>query len=144
MLLSENKSQQKQIAALQKKLARSQFSDLLRQVQQVNGINLLATQVDVGSIDNLREMSDWFQDRIGSGIAVLATISSGKPVFIVRVTDDLVKRGVKAGDIVREVARIVGGGGGGRPNLAQAGGRDPEKLPEALASVPGLVEKALN
>jgi alanyl-tRNA synthetase len=71
-------------------------------------------------------------------------ISHDKPVFIVRVTNDLIERGVKAGDLVRDVARIVGGGGGGRPNLAQAGGRDPEKLPEALAAVPSLVEQALN
>jgi alanyl-tRNA synthetase len=142
-LLSEHKAQQKQIASLQQKLARSQFTDLLGQVEKVNGVNVLAAQIEAGSVDNLREMSDWFQDKVGSGVAVLATVSSGKPVIIARVTDDLIKRGVKAGDIVRDVARIVGGGGGGRPNMAQAGGRDPEKLPQALNAVPGLIEKAL-
>jgi alanyl-tRNA synthetase len=143
-LLAENRAQQKQIAALQQKLARAQFGDLLEQVQQVNGVNVLAAQVDVGSVDNLREMSDWFQDKLGSGVAVLATISDDKPVIIARVSNDLIARGVKAGDLVRDVARIVGGGGGGRPNMAQAGGRDPEKLPEALAAVPSLVAQALN
>ena len=143
-LISENKAQQKQIAALQQKLARGQFGDLLGQVQQVNDVNVLAAQVEVGSVDNLREMTDWFQDKVGSGVAVLATVSNGKPVIIARVSNDLIERGVKAGDLVRDVARVVGGGGGGRPNMAQAGGRDPEKLPEALAVVPSLVEKALD
>ncbi|MEJ2752222.1 MAG: DHHA1 domain-containing protein, partial [Chloroflexota bacterium] len=143
VLLAENRTLNKQIGQLQRKVARGQFSDLLSQVQQVDGVNVLAAQVDVGSVDNLREMSDWFNDKISSGVAVLATITSGKPVIIARVTADLIERGVKAGDLVRDVARIVGGGGGGRSNMAQAGGRDPEKLPEALAAVPGLVEQAL-
>jgi alanyl-tRNA synthetase len=142
-LLAENRALNKQIDGLQRKLAKGQFGDLLNQVQQVDGVNVLAARVDVGSVDNLREMSDWFNDKIGSGVAVLATVSNGKPVIIARVTADLIERGVKAGDLVRDVARIVGGGGGGRPNMAQAGGRDPQKLPEALAAVPGLVEQAL-
>jgi alanyl-tRNA synthetase len=81
---------------------------------------------------------------VGSGTAVLATISNGKPVLIATVTDDLVRRGLKAGDLVRDVAKIVGGGGGGRPTMAQAGGRDAGKLPQALEEVPGLVAKALS
>ena len=83
------------------------------------------------------------QDKIAAGVAVLASVSPGKPVIVARLTGDLIERGVRAGDLVREVARIVGGGGGGRPNMAQAGGRDPSKLPEALDAVPALVEKAL-
>ncbi len=135
---------QKEMANLQRRLARAQFGDLLGQIQQVAGANLLVAQVDVSTVDNLREMADWFRDKVGSGAAVLATVSSGKPLFIATVTDDLIKRGLKAGDLVREVAKIVGGGGGGRPNMAQAGGTDPEKVPAALAAVPGLVEIALN
>ena len=94
-------------------------------------------------MDTLREMTDWFKDKVGSGTAVLSTVRNGKPIIIAAVTDDLIKRGIKAGDIVREVAKMVGGGGGGRPNLAQAGGRDASKLPEALAYVAVLVEKNL-
>ncbi len=89
-------------------------------------------------------MADWFRDRVGSGAAVLATVSDGKPVIVATVTKDLIERGVKAGDLAREVAKAVGGSGGGRPDMAQAGGRDPEKLPEALAAVPGLVAAALH
>ncbi len=111
---------------------------------QVQGARVLAAQVDVQNVAQLREMTDWFRDRVDSGVAVLGMVSDGKPVIIATVTDDLIDRGVKAGDLVREVAAIVGGKGGGRPNLAQAGGRDPEKLGEALAAVSSLVEAALS
>jgi alanyl-tRNA synthetase len=143
-VLADNKLLQKELTQLQRRLARVQFDGLLAQVQQVDGVNVLAAQVDVANIDNLREMADWYRDHVGSGTAVLATISSdGKPVLIATVTDDLVKRGLKAGDLVRDVAKMVGGGGGGRPTMAQAGGRDAAKLPQALAAVPGLVKEAL-
>ena len=143
-ILDDNKIMQKEVAQLQRQMARVLFGGLLIQIQQVDGVNVLAAQVDVSGVDNLREMADWYRDKVGSGTAVLATVSNGKPLFIATVTDDLIKRGLKAGDLVRDVAKIVGGGGGGRPNMAQAGGRDPEKIPEALAAVPGLVEVALN
>ena len=143
-LLADHKALQKQLEQLQRQVARSQFEELMAQVQQVNGVSVLAAQVDVADVDNLREMADWFRDRVGSGTAVLATVSNDKPVIIAAVTRDLIPRGVKAGDLVRDVAKLVGGGGGGRPDMAQAGGRDAAKLPEALAAVPGLVERALS
>ena len=96
--------------------------------------------VDVGG---LREMADWFRDRVDSGVAVLAAVPDNKPLLIVAVTEDLNKRGIKAGDIVREVANMVGGRGGGRPTLAQAGGKNPDKLPDAMAAVPDLLERYL-
>jgi alanyl-tRNA synthetase len=142
-ILAENKALQKEIGQLQRQVARSQFDGLLAQVQEVAGIKLLAAQVEVSEVETMREMADWFRDKAGSGVAVLAAVNDGKPVFIVTVSDDLIKRGLKAGDIVRDVAKVVGGGGGGRPNMAQAGGRDVAKIPEALAIVPGLVEAAL-
>ncbi|MCA9950939.1 MAG: alanine--tRNA ligase [Anaerolineales bacterium] len=143
-LLAENKSLQKELAIAQRKLARAAFNQLMSQVQQVNGIHVLAAQVDGAEVDNLREMADWYRDQVGSGTAVLATVKNGKPVIIAMVTKDLISKGLKAGDLVREVAKMVGGGGGGRPDMAQAGGRDADKLPEALTAVPGLVEKALS
>jgi len=72
-------------------------------------------------------------------VVVLGAVIEGKPNFVAAVTDDLVGRGIKAGDLIKQVARIVGGGGGGRPTLAQAGGRDPNRLGEALESVPSAV-----
>lgn len=142
-MLAENKALQKEVGQLQRQVARSQFDVLVAQVQEVAGIQLLTAQVNVSEVETMREMADWFRDKVGSGVAVLAAVSNGKPVFIATVSDDLIKRGLKAGDIVREVAKVVGGGGGGRPNMAQAGGRDVAKIPEALAIVPGLVEAAL-
>lgn len=142
-MLAEHRAMQKELEKLQRESAKSQFDALLAQVQQVNGANVLAAQVQVPHADGLREMADWFRDKVGSGTAVFGTIVNDKPLIVATVTDDLIKRGVKAGDLVREVAQMVGGGGGGRPNLAQAGGRDASKLPEALTAVAGLVEKAL-
>jgi len=104
---------------------------------------VLAARVEEQSAERLREMSDWFRDRVQSGVAVLGAVNDGKPVIIATVTDDLIARGVRAGDLVREVAKIVGGSGGGRPNMAQAGGGNPELLSDALNAVAGLVEAAL-
>jgi alanyl-tRNA synthetase len=88
-------------------------------------------------------MADWFRDRVKSGVAVLGTVKDGKPLIVAAVTEDLIGRGLKAGDIVREVAKVVGGGGGGRADMAQAGGRNPDKLAEALDTVRALVEGSL-
>ncbi len=142
-LLAEHRALQKELEKLQRQSARSQFEALLGQVQPVNGVNVLAAQVDVADVDGLREMADWFRDKVGSGTAVLATVLNDKPLIVATVTEDLIKRGLKAGDLVREVAKMVGGGGGGRPNMAQAGGRDASKLEGALTAVAGLVEKAI-
>ncbi|MCA9934595.1 MAG: alanine--tRNA ligase [Ardenticatenaceae bacterium] len=143
-LLTEHRSLQKELEKLQRQAAKGQFDNLLAQVRQVNGANVLAARVDVPNADALREMADWFRDKVGSGTAVFGTVVNDKPLIIATVTDDLIKRGVKAGDLVREVAKMVGGGGGGRPNMAQAGGRDASKLAAALDAVAGLVEKALD
>jgi alanyl-tRNA synthetase len=88
-------------------------------------------------------MTDWFRARVPSGVVVLGSIFENRPHFVASVTDDLVKRGLDAGKIVKAVARVVGGGGGGKPNLAQAGGKDASRLGEALAQVRGAVETSL-
>ena len=142
-LLNENRSLQKQVDQMQRQMAVSQFDDLMAQVQEVAGVAVLAAQVDGVEVDSLRELADRFRDKVGTGTAVLATIKEDKPVLIATATKDLVGRGVHAGNIVREVAKVVGGGGGGRPDMAQAGGKDAAKLAEALSIVPGLVAKAL-
>jgi alanyl-tRNA synthetase len=116
-------------------LARAQFESLLAEMETVNGAAVLAAQVDVADMDGLREMADWFRDKVPSGAAALAAVKDDKPILLVVVTKDLIAKGVKAGDLVREMAQIVGGGGGGRPDLAQAGGKDVSKIGEALAAV---------
>jgi alanyl-tRNA synthetase len=143
-VLHENRALQKELDRLRSKLIKSQFDMLLGDMQQIDGVNLLVGAVEGGSAENLREMADWFRDRVASGVAVLATVKDDRPLLIATVTDDIIKRGVKAGDLVRDVAKMVGGGGGGRPNMAQAGGKDASKLPGALAKVPDMVRKTLS
>ena len=100
---------------------------------------MLAAQVKVADVDAMREMTDWFRARVGSGVVVLGATIEGRPQIVAAVTDDLTGRGLHAGKLAGAVAKVVGGGGGGKPTLAQAGGRDPKRLTEALALVPGLV-----
>ena len=88
-------------------------------------------------------MTDWFRDKLGSSVVVLGAVIDDKPMLIAAATEDAVKRGIHAGNLVRDAAKIVGGNGGGRPNMAQAGGRDVEKLADALGIVPSWVERNL-
>ena len=142
-LMAENKTLQKQIETMQRQLVSTQFDSVMLKAQEVAGVKVLTARVDGVEVDGLREMADRFRDIAKSGTAVLATVKNDKPIIIAAVTKDLIARGLKAGDIVREVAKMVGGGGGGRPDMAQAGGRDASKLPEAFAIVPSIVEKVL-
>ena len=142
-LLEHDRGQERQLEQAMRRLARADFEVLLGGVMEIKGARVLAAQVDGGDPDRLREMADWFRDRVKSGVAVLGTVKDGKPLIVAAVTEDLIGRGLKAGDIVREVAKVVGGGGGGRADMAQAGGRNPEKLAEALDTVRGLVEATL-
>jgi alanyl-tRNA synthetase len=91
----------------------------------------------------MRQMTDWFRNQLGSGVVVLGAGIDGKPQLVAAVTEDLVGRGVHAGKLVQSIAKKLGGGGGGRPNLAQAGGVDLAGLPAALAEVPDLVARQL-
>jgi alanyl-tRNA synthetase len=142
-LMNESEAQRKEIERLRRELALRDSEKLLDRVQEVGGVRLLATQVDAANADMLREMSDWFRDKLGSGIVVLGAAIEGKPSLIVAVTADLVAKGYDAGKLIRPIANIVGGGGGGRPNLAQAGGKDVTRLGEAIAAVPRVVAKEL-
>ena len=142
-LMGELHDRQKEIAELQRELARLEFESLLQQVRDVAGVQVLAARVRAANTETLREMTDWFRNRLGSIAIVLGAVINDKPSFVAAVTPDLVERGLKAGTLVQEVARVVGGGGGGRPTLAQAGGRDPNRLDEALALVPKLVTDIL-
>ena len=125
--------------ALEKELARMRVESLLGQVEEINGVKVLVARVPSSRIEILREMADFIRDKLKSVILVLGTISEESPVFLAAVTPDLVSRGYDAGKIVREVAKVAGGGGGGKPNLAQAGGKYKEKLDEALRLVKNLI-----
>jgi alanyl-tRNA synthetase len=142
-LTAQLQERDRQIRDLERKLARLEFEGLLAQTHQINGVNVVALKVDVADIAMLREMGDWFRDKLGSAVVVLGAVVGDKPTVIATVTQDLVGRGLHAGNLVKAVAGIVGGGGGGKPTMAQAGGRDVAKLGEALATVDGLVAEAL-
>ncbi|MCX7681614.1 MAG: alanine--tRNA ligase [Anaerolineae bacterium] len=143
-LLEELQGARKEIARLQERLARREFESLLGQVESVAGTSLLRAKVTAPNVDVLREMTDWFRDRLKSCVVVLGTVVNERPVLVAAVTPDLVERGVDAARLVQGVARFVGGGGGGKPTLAQAGGRDASRLDEALRQVPGVLEEMIN
>ncbi len=143
-LMAQLQEGEKQQKALQRKLARTQFESMLAQARLVKGVKVIALPVDAPDATMLREMSDWFRDRLGTGVVVLGTVIDEKPLMIASVTPDLTKRGLHAGKLVKEVAAVVGGGGGGKPTMAQAGGKDPDRLAEALAQVEKLVGEAVD
>jgi len=139
ILISERDKERKKVLALERELARMRVESLLGQVEKINDVNVLIARVPSSRIEILREMADFVRDKLKSVILVLGTISEGRPVFLAAVTQDLVSRGYDAGKIVREVAKVAGGGGGGKPNLAQAGGKHKEKLDEALRLAKSLI-----
>ncbi|MBV7336602.1 alanine--tRNA ligase [Chloroflexi bacterium TSY] len=134
---------QKEVAQLRQKLARDESETLLGKAQSVNDISVLAVSVDAGDVNTMRQMTDWFRDKLGSSVITVGSVIDNKPMLVAAVTDDLIGRGMHAGNLVSSVAKIMGGGGGGRPNMAQAGGKDVEKLDDALASVPNWVQENL-
>jgi len=142
-LLERVRSLEKEVAALRRKAAAGRAAELVAGAVEVGGLKVVAERVDAPDMDVLREMADRLRDALGQGVGVLGTEVDGKALLVAVATDDAVSRGVRADVLVREVARSVGGGGGGRPHLAQAGGRNPEKLREALAYVPDIVRRIL-
>ncbi|MEM7533044.1 MAG: alanine--tRNA ligase [Chloroflexota bacterium] len=142
-LYQQNQQLQKEIAQLRQKLAQNESASLLSEAVTVQDISVLAVQVDAANVDTMRDMTDWFRDKLGSSVVLVGAIINDKPMLVAGATQDVIKRGMHAGNLVRDTAKIIGGGGGGRPNMAQAGGRDASKLGEALASVVGWVESNL-
>jgi alanyl-tRNA synthetase len=134
----------KQIAALRREAVAVEFVRYLEQIPQVAGVPVLAVELPGADADLLRQMADRFRQRHSSGIAVLATVAEGRPFLIVAVTDDLTKRGIQAGELAKFLAEPLGGSGGGRPTLAQAGGKDATNLEKVLASVQSWVQEKLN
>ena len=130
-LLLRQRELQREIETLQGRLNAAASGDLLAQAVEANGINLLAVQVQVEDIKGLRDLSDTLRDRMGEGVIVLGADIGGKANLLVAVSKQLSAR-IKAGDIIKQLAPVVGGSGGGKPELAQAGGSQPEKIGEAL------------
>ncbi|HDD35738.1 MAG TPA: alanine--tRNA ligase [Candidatus Desulfofervidus auxilii] len=139
-ILQELKYYEKETERLRQLLATRQAEELLRKTKQINGIAVLATEVPWMDAKNLRDMGDKLKNRLKSGIIVLGTRSDEKVVLLAMVTKDLINK-IKANEILKQIAPLIGGGGGGKPDMAQAGGKYPDKLPQALAAVYALIER---
>ena len=126
-------------SALERRLSLQAAESLLEDRQDVDGVSVLAVRATAANADGLREVGDWLRDKMGSGVIVLGSVIGERPLLVSMVTPDLVERGLDASVIARGAAKAIQGGGGGRADVAQAGGRRADGLDDALALVPGLV-----
>jgi len=144
ILVDELNQLHKQVASLRHSQTLSEFILKLEQTRQVNGIKVLTARLNDADADTLRQMADRFrQTNASKAVAVLAGVREGRPTIIGAVTEDLLANGLNAVDLVRFVASPLGGGGGGKPTLAQAGGKDASNLDKALESVDGWLKEKL-
>lgn len=134
-LMAEMKQLQRDNESLTAKLGNIEAGNLVSQAKEINGISVLAAKVQAADMNNLRNMADDLKQKLGSCVLVLGSVHEGKVNLIAAVTKDLIEKGYHAGKLIKEVAAKCGGGGGGRPDMAQAGGKNPEKLDEALKYV---------
>jgi alanyl-tRNA synthetase len=137
-LVAQQRELERQLKQLQGKLAGSRSDELLQQARTVDGVKVLAAEVEGLDDGGLRELADRLRQQIGSGVVVLGTARGDRALLLAAVTKDLTKK-YHAGNIIKRIAPLVGGGGGGKPDMAQAGGKDPAKLREALEAVYQLV-----
>lgn len=139
-LLEQQKEMEKELNSLKDRLANSRTGDLLENIEDIDGISVLTAELEGLDNEGLRKLSDQIREKVKSLVIVLASNLGEKVLFVSSVTDDLVQEGLHAGKIVGKVAKITGGGGGGRPDMAQAGGRDTSKIQDALSEVRNIIE----
>ena len=132
---AEMKALQSEIESLKSKAAKDALGDVMNQVKEVNGVRLLATAVEDVDMNGLRDLGDQLKEKLGEGVVVIASSASGKVNLIAMATDEAMAKGAHAGNLIKGIAALVGGGGGGRPNMAQAGGKNPAGIPDAIAKV---------
>ena len=142
-VLEESRENRREVERLRNLVARNETVDVVSQSVSLNGVKVLAAQVDAPDMDGLRQRVDHLRDKLGTSVIVLGSVINDRPQLVAAVTSDLVDKGLDAGAIIRQVSAVVGGGGGGRPTLAQAGGKDAGKLDAALGQVQDLVSDAL-
>ncbi|HBF7897338.1 alanine--tRNA ligase [Clostridioides difficile] len=132
-LLEENKNLSKELHDMKAKMSLQSVDSIFNSKVEVNGVNLITNKFEGMDMDTLRETADNLRDKLGSGVVVLANVADDKVNFVVTATKDVLDKGIHSGNIVREVAKIAGGKGGGRPNMAQAGASDVSKVDQALS-----------
>ena len=138
-LQAEVKTLHSENEALKAKMAKDAVGDVMSQVQEIKGVKLLAVALDDVDMNGLRDLGDQLKEKLGEGVVVLASVAGGKVSLLAMVTEEAQKAGAHAGNLVKGMAAIVGGGGGGRPNMAQAGGKNLDKVPEALKEAASLL-----
>ena len=137
----ENDDLRRQLATLERQNSLQAAEILLDSKQDINGVSVLSARTEASNADSMREISDWLRDKMGSGIVVLGAVINDRPTISVGITRDLVDGGADARDYARDLGRIIGGGGGGRPDMAQAGGRNADKLDDAIAGAADIIRQ---
>ena len=138
-LMEEIKSLHAENEKLKSRLANEAVGDVMSQVQEIKGTKLLALQVSDVDMNGLRNLGDQMKEKLGEGVVVIASVQDGKVNLIASATEGAMKAGAHAGNLIKGIAGLVGGGGGGRPNMAQAGGKNPAGVPDALGKVPEVL-----
>jgi len=139
-ILAEAKQLQRENESLAAKLGNIEAGSLASKVKEINGVPVIAARVQAADMNSLRNMADDLKQKLGSAVILLGSADNGKVNLIAGVTKDLIEKGFHAGKLVKEAASVCGGGGGGRPDMAQAGGKDPAKLDNALQIVEDWVK----
>ena len=140
-MLEEIKTLHSENEKLKSRMAKEAMGDVMDQVQDVKGVKVLAVRADGVDMNGLRELGDQLKEKLGEGVIVIASAADGKVNLMATATEGVLKQGVHAGNLIKGIAGLVGGGGGGRPNMAQAGGKNPEGIEAALAKVPEMVSQ---
>ncbi|MFR2189232.1 MAG: alanine--tRNA ligase [Blautia sp.] len=143
-LQSEMKALHSENEALKSKLAKDALGDVMDQVQEIKGVKLLAAKLADVDMNGLRDLGDQLKEKLGEGVVVLASGKDGKVSLLAMATDGAMKQGAHAGNLIKGMAAIVGGGGGGRPNMAQAGGKKPEMIDEAIKAAAELLGEQIH
>lgn len=142
-LMAELKAVQSENESLKSKLAKDALGDVMDQIVEVKGVKLLAAKMQDVDMNGLRDLGDQLKEKLESGIVVLASVKDGKVSLLAMATDDAMKKGAHAGNLIKGIAALVGGGGGGRPNMAQAGGKNPDGVDAALAKAKEIAESQI-
>jgi alanyl-tRNA synthetase len=139
-LMADNKTLSSELDSLKAKMAKDSLGSVLDSVVEVKGVKVLAAKVPGVDMNGLRDLSDNLCEKMGGGVAVLISEADGKVSLVAKATDDAIAKGAHAGNLIKAIAPIVGGGGGGRPNMAQAGGKNPAGIDDCIKAVAGAVE----
>ncbi len=143
-VLAENKELRAEVESLKSKLAKDAMGDVTDQITEVKGLSLLAARIEGVDMNGLRELGDQMKEKLGEGVIVLASAVDGKVSLMAMATEGAVKQGAHAGNLIKGIASLVGGGGGGRPNMAQAGGKNPAGIDDAIGKVKEVLEAQLS